>query len=91
MNQQNISSTFCLPPYSRILNLYELVWEYLKHHKLGKMIITGPDRLKSKVYSIPRLSQKIPKNIKIFPHEPNVRYASQNVGSFLSLILNQIV
>lgn len=71
---------FFLPPYSPHLNPDELVWGYLKHHKLGKMIITGPDQLKSKVYSVLRSLQKMPKKVRNFFHEPNVRYASLDVG-----------
>lgn len=71
---------FFLPPYSPHLNPDELVWGYLKHHKLGKMVIAGPDQLKSKVYSILRSLQRMPQKLRNFFKEPNVRYASFNVG-----------
>lgn len=73
-------SIFFLPPYSPDLNPDELVWSYLKYHKLGKMFITGEDQLKSKVYSILRSLQKMPNKVRNFFREPNVQYASIDVG-----------
>ena len=58
---------FFLPPYSPHLNPDEMVWGYLKHHKIGKMAISGPDDLKKKVFSILRSLQK---------------YAAKVAGSF---------
>ncbi|VVS93802.1 IS630 family transposase [Desulfoluna spongiiphila] len=71
---------FLLPPYSPHLNPDELVWSYLKHHKLGKVKITGPDQLKKKVYSVLRSLQKMPHKLKNFFKEPNLKYASTYVG-----------
>lgn len=49
---------FFLPPYSPHLNPDEMVWGYLKHHKIGRMAISGPDDLRKNVFSVLRSLQK---------------------------------
>jgi transposase len=66
---------YFLPPYSPELNPDETVWSYVKHHKVGKQIITGPDQLKSLVrYALFRLS-RMPQRIKNFFRQRELRYA----------------
>lgn len=65
------------PPH---LNPDELVWGYLKNHKLGKMKITGPDQLKKKVYSILRSLQKMPQIVINFFKHKELTYILNNVG-----------
>ena len=48
---------FYLPPYAPDLNPDELVWSHVKHHRLGRSAIKGPDHLKQKV--IPESCTKI--------------------------------
>lgn len=67
---------FYLPGYSPELNPDELVWNDLKHHNIGRRIITGPDQLKRLVISHLRALQKMPEKIKAFFLEKNVRYAA---------------
>jgi transposase len=49
---------FFLPGYSPELNPDELVWSNLKHHNIGKRLITAPDQLKRLVISHMRALQK---------------------------------
>jgi len=67
---------FYLPGYSPELNPDELVWNDLKHHEIGKRIVTGPDQLKRLVISHLRSLQKTPGKIIAFFLERNVRYAA---------------
>jgi transposase len=67
---------FILPGYSPDLNPDELVWAQVKHHTVGKKIITGPDQFKKIVHSALRsLMRK--KNIIInFFKKPSLQYAA---------------
>jgi transposase len=67
---------FYLPGYSPELNPDELVWNDLKHHDVGKRMISGPDQLKRLVISHLRALQKTPAKIIAFFLENNVRYAA---------------
>ncbi|HOY65085.1 MAG TPA: IS630 family transposase [bacterium] len=67
---------FYLPGYSPELNPDELVWNDLKHHDIGKRMISGPDHLKRLVISHLRSLQKTPDKIISFFLESNVRYAA---------------
>jgi transposase len=67
---------FYLPGYSPELNPDELVWNDLKHHDVGKRMISGPDQLKRLVISHLRALQKTPDKIIAFFLEKNVRYAA---------------
>jgi transposase len=69
-------SMFFLPRYSPELNPDELVWNEVKHHNIGRRMITGPDQLKHLVVSCLRDLQNSPEKIKAFFFEKNARYAS---------------
>ena len=66
---------FFLPPYSPELNPDELVWSYLKHHKMGKKNIKDKESMKKKVLACLKSLQRIPKKIINFFKEDNVKYA----------------
>ena len=66
---------FFLPPYSPELNPDELVWNHVKHHRIGRKHIKGPDDLKAKVFSCLRSLQRMPDKIIGFFKAPDVRYA----------------
>ena len=70
---------FYLPPYSPHLNPDELVWGYLKNHKLGKMKIVGPDQLKKRVYSVLRSLQKMPSLVRNFFKHKDLAYILDGV------------
>ena len=65
---------FFLPPYSPQLNPAEQVWSNVKSHGTGKMMITGPDQLKSVVIGRLRRLQKLPAIIKGFFRHPDCAY-----------------
>lgn len=65
---------FFLPPYSPELNPDESVWNYLKHHHVGKAIISGPDQLKTVVLRILRRIQKKPVLVRAFFEQDELRY-----------------
>lgn len=65
---------FYLPPYSPELNPDELVWNYVKKHRIGRKSVKGPDHLREMVLSSLRALQKSPSIIKCFFKAPDVRY-----------------
>ncbi len=65
---------FYLPSYSPELNPDEQVWSHLKHHTVGRSMVTGPDDLKSKVLSALRSLQRTPRKIAAFFRHPDVAY-----------------
>lgn len=67
---------FQLPSYSPDLNPDELVWAHLKHHKIGKTAITGPDHMKRCVIGFLRALQKTPALVRAIFQHPSVRYAA---------------
>jgi transposase len=74
-NQDRIR-LFRLPSYSPDLNPDELVWAHLKHHKIGKVAIIGPDNMKQCVLSFLRSLQKSPALVRALFQHPSVRYAA---------------
>jgi transposase len=66
---------FILPGYSPDLNPDESVWSHVKHHRVGKKIINGPEQFKKIVQSaLRKLSRR--KNIIInFFKKPSLQYA----------------
>ena len=67
---------FYLPSYAPELNPDELVWNHVKHHRIGRSVISGPDQLKHKVIGFLRSLQKMPNLVRNFFHAPSVRYGS---------------
>lgn len=68
---------FHLPSYAPELNPDEFVWNHLKHHKVGRVTIKGPDHLKRKVIGFLRSLQKLPHLIRNLFLAPTVRYAAE--------------
>lgn len=64
-----------LPGYSPELNPDESVWGFVKHHKVGREVITGPDQFKSLVLGALRMLQKLPTTIRSFFKAKTLRYA----------------
>jgi transposase len=67
---------FFLPPYSPELNPDELVWNHVKNHRIGRMVIQGRDHLISAVRFALRSLSKMPEKIRGFFRKPSLCYAA---------------
>jgi len=65
---------FFLPPYSPELNPDESVWNYVKHHHVGKATISGPDQFRALVLGTLRRIQKMPGLVRSFFGQKELRY-----------------
>jgi transposase len=65
---------FFLPGYSPELNPDEWLCKNVKHDRIGKIGVTSPDDLKSKVISALRRLQKLPATVRGFFADPRLRY-----------------
>jgi transposase len=66
---------YFLPGYSPELNPDETVWSYIKHHTVGKKVITGPDQFRSLVLGALRKLQKLPDIVRNFFLTKSLKYA----------------
>lgn len=64
---------FYLPPYSPELNPDEQVWNHVKRHGIGRMIITGLSGLKEMVIARFRLLQQTPEIVRGFFRHPIIK------------------
>lgn len=67
---------FYLPPYSPELNPDEQVWNQLKNHRIGKMILKSLEDMQDKVHSAMRSMQRSPDLIRSFFRHKDCRYAA---------------
>jgi transposase len=67
---------FYLPPYSPELNPDEQVWNQLKNHRIGKMVLKSLDDMTDKVHSAMRSIQRSPALIRSFFRHKDCRYAA---------------
>jgi transposase len=63
-----------LPGYSPELNPDEWVWKHVKHDRIGRAGVTGPDDLKAKALAALHRLQKLPHLVRSFFRDPNLRY-----------------
>jgi transposase len=63
-----------LPGYAPELNPGEWVWKHVKHDRLGRAGVTGPEDLKAKALAALHRLQKLPHLIQGFFRDPNLRY-----------------
>jgi transposase len=78
-DSQPSTATGCgchLPAYSPDLNRDELVWAHLRHHKVGKATIKGPEHLKRLVIGFLRSLQKMPALVCALFRHPSTCYAA---------------
>ena len=65
---------FVLPAYSPQLNPDEWVWKNVKHDRVGRTSVTGPEDFKTKVIGALRRLQKMPHVVRAFFADPDLRY-----------------
>ena len=63
-----------LPGYSPELNPDEWVWKHVKHDRIGRAGVTGPEDLKAKALAALHRLQKLPHLVQSFFRDPNLRY-----------------
>jgi transposase len=63
-----------LPGYAPELNPGEWVWKHVKHDRIGRAGVTGPDDLKAKALAALHRLQKLPHLVRNFFRDPNLRY-----------------
>jgi len=63
-----------LPGYSPQLNPDEQVWKNVKHDRVGRRMVTGPDQFKALCVSALHRLQKLPHIIQGFFHHPDLAY-----------------
>jgi transposase len=67
---------FFLPPYSPELNPDELVWNHVKTHRIGRMVIQGRENLVHAVRSALYSLSRTPEKIQGFFRKPSLCYAA---------------
>ena len=65
---------FFLPGYSPELNPDEWVWKNVKHDRVGRAGVSGPEDLKAKALAALHRLQRLPRLIQGFFRDPNLRY-----------------
>src|ERR671936_1613728 len=63
-----------LPGYSPELNPDEWVWKNIKHDRIGRAGVSGPEDLKAKALAALHRLQRLPHLVKSFFRDPNLRY-----------------
>jgi transposase len=63
-----------LPGYSPELNPGEWVWKHVKHDRIGRAGVTGPEELKAKALAALHRLQKLPHLVRSFFRDHNLRY-----------------
>jgi len=64
---------FYLPPYSPALNPDEQVWNHVKNHGIGRMVLNGLSELKEMVIARLRLLQQTPEIVRGFFRHPIIK------------------
>jgi transposase len=63
-----------LPGYAPELNPDEWVWKNIKHDRVGRAGVSGPEDLKAKALAALHRLQKLPDLVRSFFRDPNLRY-----------------
>jgi transposase len=63
-----------LPGYAPELNPNEWVWKHVKHDRIGRAGVTGPEDLKAKALAALHRLQKLPHLLRGFFRDPSLRY-----------------
>jgi transposase len=65
---------FRLPAYSPYLNPDEWVWKNVKHDRVGRRAVTGPDQFRALAVSALRSLQAMPHKVRAFFGDPQLAY-----------------
>ena len=65
---------FFLPGSAPERNPDEWVWKHVKHDRIGRAGVTGPEDLKAKALAALHRLQKLPELVRSFFQDPNLRY-----------------
>jgi transposase len=65
---------FFLPGYAPELNPDEWVWKHVKHDRVGRAGVSGPEDLKAKALATLHRLQKLPDLVRSFFRDPSLRY-----------------
>ena len=65
---------FFLPGYAPELNPDEWVWKNIKHDRIGRAGVSGPEDLKAKALAALHRLQKLPHLVQSFFRDPTLRY-----------------
>jgi transposase len=65
---------FFLPGYAPELNPDEWVWKNIKHDRIGRAGVSGPEDLKAKALAALHRLQRLPHLVQSFFRDPNLRY-----------------
>jgi transposase len=76
-SQEDRLRLFFLPPYSPELNPDEQVWNYVKHHGIGKVTLRVATDLRRFVLARLRSLQRLPWTVRMFFLTPHTQYAAQ--------------
>jgi transposase len=63
-----------LPGYAPELNPDEWVWKHVKHDRVGRAGVSGPEDLKAKALAALHRLQRLPHLVRSFLRGPNLRY-----------------
>jgi transposase len=63
-----------LPGYAPELNPDEWVWKHVKHDRIGRAGVTGPEELKTKALAALHRLQQLPHLVRSFFRDPSLRY-----------------
>ena len=74
-----------LPAYSPQLNPDEWVWKNVKHDRVGRTSVTGPDDFKTKVIGALRRLQKLPHIVRAFFVDPDLATSPRDQGPLTNL------
>jgi transposase len=75
-SQEGRLRLFFLPPYSPELNPDEQVWNYVKHHGIGKATLRVATDLRRFVQARLRSLQRLPWTVRMFFLTPHTQYAA---------------
>src|SRR4029450_5454953 len=78
---------FFLPGYAPELNPDEWVGKHVKHDRIGRAGVSGPEDLKAKALAALHRLQKLPEVIRSFFQDPNLRYITALTSPFLTFAL----